>query len=145
MFDIEKSIAFLLAKNHQRAFRIFREKLFAFGITPPQFATLAFLWKNNILNQVELGKLMEVDRNTLSGIIDRLEDAGLVQRVHDPNDRRAWNLMLTQKGKEKQKDLIPIALEVNSFLVENLTLEEKELLLTLLIKIRKNKISEKAY
>jgi hypothetical protein len=57
-FDIEKSLGFLLAKCHQKAFQIFREKLVPHNLTPPQFAVLAFLWKKGGQSQIQLGTVI---------------------------------------------------------------------------------------
>ncbi len=136
MFNIENSVGFLLAKCHQKAFNIFKKKLEPYHLTPPQFATLAYLWKKDNINQVHLGELMGVDRTTISGIVDRLERDGLVERGADPGDRRSWMLFLTDKGKLLQKELAPIALEFNNSLTAGLTEEETAQLIIMLKKIR---------
>lgn len=136
MFDIENSVAFLLAKCHQKAFNIFKEKLDPFNLTPPQFATLAFLWKKDAVSQVQLGSLMGVDRTTISGIVDRLERLELVERHSDTDDRRSWVLVLTEKGKGLQAELIPIAKEFNISLTRPLAEEDATELVTMLRKIR---------
>jgi len=70
-FDIEDSLGHLVAKVHQRFSSRFKEKLTGYNITPPQFGTLAFLWKYGEMSQVQLGEKMLKDRTTISGIIDR--------------------------------------------------------------------------
>jgi DNA-binding MarR family transcriptional regulator len=136
LFNIENSVAFLLAKCHQKAFNIFKVKLEPYHLTPPQFATLAHLWDRDNINQVYLGELMGVDRTTISGIIDRLERGGLVERGADPGDRRSWMIFLTDKGKSLQKNLAPLAAEFNQSLTAGITEEEVEQLIIVLKKIR---------
>jgi DNA-binding MarR family transcriptional regulator len=51
------------------------------------------------MRQVELADLLELEPITLCRIVDRLEDAGLVERVRDPDDRRAWRLHVTEKAQ----------------------------------------------
>jgi DNA-binding MarR family transcriptional regulator len=48
---------------------------------------------------VELAERLDMEPITLCRIIDRLEDAGLVERKTDPSDRRAWLLELTDKAQ----------------------------------------------
>jgi DNA-binding MarR family transcriptional regulator len=50
------------------------------------------------LRQVDLADQLDVEPITLCRIIDRLEDAGLVARRRDPEDRRAWRLEVTEKA-----------------------------------------------
>ncbi|MDW7651818.1 MAG: MarR family winged helix-turn-helix transcriptional regulator [Bacillota bacterium] len=136
MFDIENSLGFLLAKCHQKAFHIFRQKLEPYNLTPPQFATLAFLWKKDGVTQVKLGELMGVDRTTISGIVDRLERTELVRRDADAADRRSWMLFLTEKGRNMEGELSPLAREFNDSLAMDLSEDERSQLVTTLAKIR---------
>lgn len=136
MFDIENSLGFLLAKCHQRAFHIFRKKLEPHHLTPPQFATLAFLWKKDGITQVTLGELMDVDRTTISGIVDRLERMELVLRGADTSDRRSWVLFLSEKGRNLQRELEPLAGEFNNSVAVSLSEGELRHLLEMLKKIR---------
>jgi len=51
------------------------------------------------LRQVELADMLDLEPITLCRIVDRLEEAGLVQRVRDPEDRRAWRLHVTEQAQ----------------------------------------------
>lgn len=105
MYEIEKSIGFLLAKGYQRAWAIFREEIDEFELTPPQFALLAFLWIEDGLTQSELSEKSQVDRTTIGGLVDRLVKTGFVERKPHPKDRRAFKIHLTPKGKSMQEPL----------------------------------------
>jgi len=105
MFNIEKSIGFLLAKAYQRAFALAKEELEPYDLTPPQFGVLAFLWQQDGMTQVELSEKSQVDRTTLGGLIDRLEKSGVVERRPHPHDRRAYQIRLTPKGKSMEAPL----------------------------------------
>jgi len=109
MYDIENSIGFLLSKSYQRGFGLFREQLDPYGITPPQFSLLAFLWQEDWLSQVELSERTQIDRTTLCGLIDRLEKAGVVERRPNPGDRRSYLICLTSRGKELEETLSTLA------------------------------------
>jgi DNA-binding MarR family transcriptional regulator len=50
--------------------------------------------------QVELGRAVGMDKTTLTGELDRLERAGLVERAVDPRDRRARTIAITPRGEE---------------------------------------------
>lgn len=105
MYDIEKSIGFLLSKAYQRAWSILREEIEQYDLTPPQFALLAFLWQQDGLTQVELSEKGQIDRSTIGGLIDRLERNGLLERRQHPQDRRAYRIFLTEQGKAMESTL----------------------------------------
>ena len=79
--------------------RRFDERARAIGVTRPQWQTLAKLSRVEGINQGGLAELLEVEPITLCRMVDRLEEAGLVERRRDPNDRRAWRIFLTDKAR----------------------------------------------
>lgn len=109
MYEIEKSIGFLLAKAYQRAGALFKEELDHFGLTPRQFSLLAFLWQQDELSQVELSERSQIDRTTICGLIDRLEKQELVERRPNPHDRRSYLISLTPRGRELEEPLCAAA------------------------------------
>ena len=51
------------------------------------------------MRQIDLADLLDIEPITLSRIVDRLEEGGLVERVADPSDRRAWRLHVTARAQ----------------------------------------------
>lgn len=135
-FDIEASVGFKLSKAHQRMFSHLGELLKPYGITSKQFALLAFLWKEDGLSQTELSERAEIDRTTLSGMVDRLENSGLVQRASDPDDRRAFLVRLTERGASLEEPLSALALQVRRDMFSRFADGEYEQLCRLLDKLR---------
>ena len=73
----------------------------SFGITLPRFDLMAQLERHpEGLRMGELSKRMMVTGGNVTGITDQLERENLVQRVPDPNDRRAWAVRLTPEGRQ---------------------------------------------
>ena len=138
MKDIEKWLPFLLAKSHQHTHTLIRSALEEFRLTPPQFMALAFLWRRDGLNQQELGSLVNMDRTTVSGILERLERLELVQRGQDPRDRRSWVIFVTKKGHSLRQKIMPSLAQVENELNRALAPEEQEILIKLLNKLRLN-------
>ena len=137
MIDIEKSVGFLLAKAYQRACALFKEGFDAYDLTPQQFGILAFLWIEDGLSQSELSTRSQIDRTTMGGIIDRLEKEGLVERTDHPEDRRAFQVFLTAKGRSMEDELCAAADHVLEKVIAPLTREEHRTLVNLLEKIRR--------
>ncbi len=69
------------------------------GVTRAQGEVLFKLTRRPGLRQVELADLLDLEPITLCRIVDRLEEAGLVERTRDPEDRRAWKLHVTAKAQ----------------------------------------------
>jgi DNA-binding MarR family transcriptional regulator len=78
--------------------KAFGRRAASLGVTGAQWKVMLKLTLRPGLRQTELADMLEIEPITLSRIIDRLQDAGLVERVSDPTDRRAWRLHVTAKA-----------------------------------------------
>jgi DNA-binding MarR family transcriptional regulator len=136
MIEIEKSVGFLLAKAYQRACAHFKEEFDRYDVTPQQFGLLAFLWREDGISQTELSARSQIDRTTMGGIIDRLEKEGLIERRNHPDDRRAYQIFLTAKGKSLEDELCIAANKVQDKMKSPLTAEEQATFIRLLEKLR---------
>lgn len=76
--------------------RAFDRRAATLGITRAQWRVLAHLERRPGQRQVDLADRLDVEPITLCRIVDRLEEAGLVERRRDPDDRRAWQLHLRE-------------------------------------------------
>src|SRR5215470_3695403 len=76
--------------------RRFEERVRAAGLdlTRPQYRVLIFLDRNPGITQARLAELLDVEKMTVTGLLDRMEKRGWVERRRDPNDRRAYSLHL---------------------------------------------------
>lgn len=92
-------IGFLLADNSRLARWSFDQQVRAAGITGPQARLLLLLDRMPGENQGFYAEQLEVEPITLCRMVDRLEEAELVERRRDPGDRRAWRLHLTDKSR----------------------------------------------
>src|SRR5437588_11013988 len=84
------------------------------GVTRAQWKVLFKLTRMPGLRQVELADMLDLEPITLCRIIDRLEEAGLVERSRDPEDRRAWRLHVTAEAQP----LVPQLQSVGDQLVD---------------------------
>ena len=136
MTEVSKSIGFLLAKAYQRACALYKEKFGNYELTPQQFGLLRFLWEEDGITQVELSTRSQIDRTTIGGLIDRLEQSGLLERLPHPEDRRAYRISLTQAGRGLEAELTPLTEELNRAILEPLSSAEVKTLLTILQKLK---------
>ena len=116
---------FFLAKAHQKAHGLLKKKLIPYGLTNMQHLILEGLWYHEGATAAELGKLLILDKATLSGIIDRLDDAGWIEKRPDENDKRAIRLYPSIKADDLKEELIDVRKKGNDLLLADFTMEEK--------------------
>jgi DNA-binding MarR family transcriptional regulator len=94
-----KELAWEIAETSRMIRRHFNRRASELGVTNAQWRVLAWLSHEPRLKQVELAERMDVEPITAGRIVDRLEEAGMVERLSDPVDRRAWRLVVTDKAQ----------------------------------------------
>jgi len=131
-------IGYLLADNSRLARRAFDERVRTEGVTGPQARLLMMLERNPGENQGYYADLLDVEPITLCRMVDRLEDAGMVERRADPNDRRARRLHLTSKSREKLERLRGRLGEMVDEMLTGLSSSEREEFARMLTLLRTN-------
>jgi DNA-binding MarR family transcriptional regulator len=97
-----------------------------FDLTPVQYAALAALEANPEIDQATLAGLIAYDRTTITGVIDRLTQKGLIVRMPSPRDRRANVLKMTDKGRETLQGVAPVVEAAQQVMLRGLTPEEAD-------------------
>ncbi len=98
MDRIEDCVSFLVGKAAQQVTRRARDLLAPFDVTPVQYAVLKTLCGTGGLSGAEIGARLVLDSASITGVIDRLEAGGLVERHPDPKDRRVHQIMATPRA-----------------------------------------------
>ena len=99
--DIVESIRRLVRAEYLDSQKMSKQ----FGLTGPQSLVLRMLIKKGSLSSADLSRQMYVTPSNITGIIDRLEKKGLVERIRKPGDRRVALITLTQSGQELGKTI----------------------------------------
>ena len=94
--------------------KAFTRRAASVGVTGAQWKVLFKLTLKPGLRQTDLADLLDIEPITLTRIIDRLQEAGLVERTPDPTDRRAWRLHVTEKAQPVVGKLRAIADEMTA-------------------------------
>src|SRR5207248_10741242 len=105
-----------------------------FDLTPVQYAALATIKANPGLDQVTLAGLIAYDRTTITGVIDRLVQKGLLVRHPSSRDRRARELQITDSGKRTLRGITPAVEAAQRTMLRGLTEKEGADLMRLLRK-----------
>ncbi len=88
--------------------RILQTSLEPYDLTPLHWLVLNTLWREDGLAVSAIGEKLQQVGGTMTGVLDRMEERGLIFRERDQEDRRIWRTWLTQKGKDMGKTLPPI-------------------------------------
>jgi MarR family transcriptional regulator, transcriptional regulator for hemolysin len=97
--DLDRSFGFLVHDVARLFGRRFSHNGGRLGLTRAQCRTLSYLARHEGINQAGLADLLEIRPMTLVRQIDRMQEAGWIERRPDPADRRARRLYLTAKAR----------------------------------------------
>lgn len=106
-----------------------------YEITPPQFGVLETLAHLGPLKMCELAEKLLMSGANVTGVVDRLEEKGLVQRVMEADDRRTYRIHLTTLGGKLIAEIFPKHAEKIRQLTRTLSAKEKRELTALLKKL----------
>ncbi|MGH7998989.1 MAG: MarR family winged helix-turn-helix transcriptional regulator [Brasilonema sp.] len=106
--------------------RKFTERLEPFGLTPFHWVVLCCLWEEDGLPTSSIGEKLQQVGGTLTGVLDRMEERGLIRRERDCRDRRIWRIWLTDAGRELETVLPPIAVEIREQSMHGISYPERE-------------------
>jgi DNA-binding MarR family transcriptional regulator len=126
MRDNNEMPGHLARRFQQIAVAIFHAEVEEAGydLTPVQYAALAALEHNPGIDQATLAGLIAYDRTTITGVIDRLVQKGLLLRLASPRDRRANVLELTDDGHRVLQRVVPAVEAAQAVMLRGLTPEE---------------------
>ena len=96
-----------------------RERIGPLGVVPGQFAQLLALYEQDGLSQRELCERVRIEQPTMANTLQRMERDGLIRRLPDPADGRRSAVMLTERARGLEGDLVGAARSINSEATRN--------------------------
>jgi DNA-binding MarR family transcriptional regulator len=108
------------------------EALGSIGLTPALFAVLNVLGARDGTIQQQLSTDMGIDPSAMVKLINEVEEAGLAERRRRPNDRRAWEVTITPKGRRTLQRAKRLASNVEDEVLAGLSTTDRQQLMTLL-------------
>lgn len=118
--------------------RAFDARARAIGVTRPQWQVLSMLRRHEGINQGGLAEQLDVEPITVCRMVDRLQEADLVERRPDLSDRRSWRLYLTPRAHQLLEQLRPLAEALIEEALEGIAEKDREALGQLLEQVRQN-------
>jgi len=137
-------VGYLLSEVAKLMKRRFEEEARVHGITLPQWRALAELSTNHGMSQVELAGCIDTDPMTLSGILDRLEKRGLIERSPDPHDSRAKRAVATRPGQELVLEVRRVGNALYEHALEGLSDKERKQVIDVLTRMKDNLLAMSA-
>lgn len=135
--DMSRRVSFLMHDIARNSRYWFDARARSLGITRAQWRVLMLLGRVvDSPTQSELAEMLDVERITLCRMVDRLAEAGLVERRADPSDRRVWRLFLTERAAPLVEDLAHIANDMEERMLAPLSPAQRVLLSDLLTTVR---------
>ena len=126
--ELTQCINYLLTTAQHSVFQYLNGKLSEYDVTPSQYGVLSCLWQREFATPKQISEILCLETSTISGVLDRMQKKGLIDRVINRDDRLEVRVVPTEKGKALQEPISKIIDEVNEEVLKCFTEEEVALL-----------------
>ncbi len=119
----------MISRIHQLQGRTFEKLLRESGVDAfngPQGRILYVLWEHETLTITEIGRLTSLAKTTLTSMLDRMEQAGLIMRIPDKKNRRQIFVTITEKAKGFKADYDRVSELMNVLFYQGFSFEQIE-------------------
>ena len=135
---VEREIAFTLTDVARLLKTLADQRARQYGMTRAQWAVLFRLDRSEGFKQSELAEILDLQPITLTRLLDRLAENGLIERRPDPNDRRANRLFLTPAARPLLERLAKLGTGLMTTVLDGLDVKAHDRLLRDLELMREN-------
>ncbi len=122
--ELKECINFLLTTAQHNVFQYLSSKLSEHDVTPLQHGVLSCLMGKSYDTPKHLAENLSLETSTISGVLDRMQKKGLIDRVVNKDDRREVQVRITPKGRELEELIMPIIDQVNEEVLKSFSDEE---------------------
>ncbi|QPE05547.1 MarR family transcriptional regulator [Microbacterium schleiferi] len=103
--SVEDAVCFAVYSAAQATVQLYRELLAPWGVTYQQLLVLSILWREGSTSPSRIAAELHLDASTITGILNRLETAGLIERTRPAGDRRAVAVTATEASDDLRASL----------------------------------------
>lgn len=128
--ELTQCINYLLTTAQHSVFQYLSSKLSEYDVTPSQYGVLSCLWQREFATPKQISEILCLETSTISGVLDRMQKKGLIDRVINREDRREVRVIPTEKGKALEEPISKIIDEVNEEVLKCFSEEEVQILKT---------------
>src|SRR5258708_640032 len=115
---VDQAVGYKVRLLSQLLSRRVQTELMPFRLTPFHYFVLRCPGKEDGQPVSSIAGRMQERGGTMTGVIDRMEERGLLSRKRDKADRRIWRVHLTEKGKRLEEELPPVVAKVRKLLIK---------------------------
>jgi len=133
---LDNQICFAVYSTAHAFNRVYKPLLDRLGLTYPQYLVMLALWEKSEQAVKAIGEQLDLDSGTLSPLLKRLEQSGLIKRTRDSRDERQVIVSLTEKGRAMRSEIDTIMSAIGQ--AAGCTLEEMKTIRGLLRGLRSN-------
>ena len=108
ILKLDNQLCFALYACTREITKMYQPYLDKLGLTYTQYITMLVLWENPKISFKDLSSKLFLDSGTLTPLLKKLENMGLLDRKRDPSDERSVIISLTTKGEEMKKAALHI-------------------------------------
>jgi DNA-binding MarR family transcriptional regulator len=137
-FELERHVFFWLTQVIGARDRELAQGLKDFGLRVPEWRALAALYSRRGCTTSQLADLSTIDRTTLTRTVDRMQEAGWIERLADGADLRVTRLALTAAGKRMFERIWPEVQRLNEIALRGVSGSEMDLLKKILGRMHAN-------
>ena len=101
-------LCYRLGKRAKKVTKAYREEIASYGLTHGQFFVIVAIMEEEGLLPSELAEKTAQDRPTITGLLDRLDKEGWIERKPDENDRRSLKVYLTPYAKKHRESILKL-------------------------------------
>ena len=113
-------------------------KLKNIDLTPEQFLLIDLLWNQGSLSQQQLADTMQKDKNSITKLIDAIEQKGYVVRKQNPTDRRSNTIVLTDKAHDLKLEAKSVGISLLDKMIDGISEEDIKSFIDIMRKISQN-------
>jgi DNA-binding MarR family transcriptional regulator len=137
-FELDRHVFFWLTQVIGARDRELAQGLKDYGLRVPEWRALAALYSRRGCTTSQLAELATIDRTTLTRTVDRMQQAGWIERLADDADMRVTRLALTAAGKRMFERIWPEVQRLNELALEGLPRSDIQSLQRILERMRSN-------
>jgi DNA-binding MarR family transcriptional regulator len=127
--------AYLIRRLQMISATVLAEALEGENLSMPQWAVLTMIDTHPNIDQSRLAEVVSIDKTNTGRLVDQLEARGLIERLPNDADRRAWMLRCTTRGEKFRKRMLPRALASQDLLLSCLTPNQREQFIDLMLRV----------
>lgn len=127
--ELNECVNYLLSVSQNKVFKYFSGLLEEFGLTPAQYGVLNCLWSEGQLSPKQIAEAMHLEATTVSGILDKMQKAGFIERSVAPDNRRNVLVVATPKAVNIREQVEAATAQMNQAALQNLSPTEQAALL----------------